>query len=250
MIKNFSFILLFIIIALPLQAQNLTKEIIWLKNGEVYQGKIVMQNEQILMLQTENGKRYQFLISDVEKIEIQPYKSHTQNVKLKNENSQLGICAEISGGLITKNRTFLPVSPNYGFAIAVGTQKMFGTKAFAGAGVGLDIISLSNKKGSFYTIPFFLQINMPLGSGKVLPAVVGKAGYVISLDDDYKSNLYFNLSGGVNVKIENMYNLFVGLYIRQIGLYGKVTEKNELGTFIKNGNAPLTSTGLQIAFLF
>ena len=52
----------------PVFGQQNSSDVIYLKNGEKYIGKIILNNEQIVMLETEGGKKYQFQTSEIKEI--------------------------------------------------------------------------------------------------------------------------------------------------------------------------------------
>lgn len=60
---------LFLLLSISTFAQQaVTQSVITLKTGERYRGEIVMRTDEILMLKTGDGKRYQFRVGEIEKI--------------------------------------------------------------------------------------------------------------------------------------------------------------------------------------
>lgn len=252
MAKNNLLSVLFVMfVVFSLQAQDvIITDIVRLKTGDVFSGKIIMQNERILMLQTDDGKRFQFLITDVEQIDKEVTEKTTMHKTVVHRKHHVGISIDVNGGIIPKDNIAISALPNAGLSLSVGAKKAFGTQTFFGGGLGMDVVMFPDTEESWYFLPVYLQINIPIGQQKVTPAVGTKAGYAFSLNKNYKSNLYFQFNSGVNINITDVSQLFVGIYLQQIRINGKVTENNELGKFMKNGNTTLCSTGLKVSYRF
>ncbi|HOO18887.1 MAG TPA: hypothetical protein PK296_01715, partial [Paludibacteraceae bacterium] len=53
---------------LNLSAQEIVHDKLILKSGDIYVGEIILKNDEIVILQTTDGTRYQFPFSDIKEI--------------------------------------------------------------------------------------------------------------------------------------------------------------------------------------
>ena len=157
---------------------------------------------------------------------------------------------DAAGGVAFANATPIGHTPTMNFTLAFGSRNAFGTNAFAGAGAGYLTLTGNESVKIQSFIPLFFQINMPLNNTKISPAIGSKAGYLFSLNDEYKGGAFLNLSGGIIYKLTSITSLYFGLYAEALGISGTVIEDNELGEFTKQGNATVYSLGLKCSFLF
>ena len=238
------------VFCVQLQAQDKMTEIITLKTGEKYQGEIVLRTDDVVMLRTSDGKRYQFQISEIERIGL---KNTVQSDENSGENTHQGNFAgiiDVTGGLALAPFTLIDNALTMSATLAFGSRNAFGTSAFAGVGAGYVAITGTEKSENLTYIPLFLQAFVPLQNSRISPAIGTKAGYSFTLSEQNKGGPFFNLSGGISYKITTISSLYVGFYGQAQGISGTVIETNELGEFTKQGNAMIFSLGLNAAFLF
>ena len=247
-LKHIFFLIFFFCV--QLQAQEIPTSTITLKNGETYRGEIVLRTEEMVMLKTKDGIRYQFQTREIEKIGAENILKSEETANAKINRGSFAGMMDAAGGVAFANATPIGHMPTMNFTLAFGSRNAFGTNAFAGAGAGYVTVAGNESVKIQSFIPLFFQINMPLNNTKISPAIGSKAGYLFSLNDEYKGGAFLNLSGGIIYKLTSITSLYFGLYAEALGISGTVIENNELGEFTKQGNATVYSLGFKCSFLF
>ncbi len=247
--KVLTFILsLFFVV--QLMAQEIATDVVILKSGEKYLGEIVLRNDEIIMLKTPDGKRFQFQMKEIEKIgkENNVYQHNSESGQVS-KGSFAGII-DLNGGFSFAPSTQIGRTPYAGVSLAFGSRNAFGTNAFLGAGAGYESYTGNGKSSGLSYIPVFIQAYMPLGNSRISPATRVKAGYSFSVNDTYRGGVFFSTSGGINLKLSQTTSFFAGIFGQIQQISGTVIVTNELGEFSGNGNARIYTIGISTAFLF
>lgn len=249
MIRKFFALIFFLLILTSGFGQELKpRDVIILKNGEKYSGQIILKSDETVMLQTDDGKRYQFQTAEIKEIEREKIKSRPQQREPKS-NSNLGVLAELRGG-IARSKSISLTSPETETSVAIGLRNAFGSKAFVGIGSGLDFIFAKDELKKMTFIPIFIQIHKNLTDNQIKPFIGTKIGYAIGVNENYKGGLSASLSSGINIPVSGRTSINIGIFGKIQQINGAVTEWNELGEFSKNGTAPIGAVGLNFSFLF
>lgn len=245
-------LLLFVhlLFCVTLTAQEKQTESIKLKNGEIYQGEIVLRTAEIVMLKTADGRRYQFQTSEIEKIGLENTATTTKNELHQTNQGNFAGIATASGGLAAVPATNFGTSQALSVSLAFGSRNAFGTSAFAGVGAGYLTVFGNETQQNLSYIPLFIQTNIPLNDTKISPAIGTKAGYMFTLNDRYQGGVFFNISGGMNYKLTSHSSFYAALYAQAQRISGTVIERNEFGEFTRQGNTMIYSLGISTAFLF
>ena len=225
-------------------------DVLTLKNGEVYRGEIVLRTDDIVMLKTADGKRYQFQIRDIEKFSKSEMNAEEKSgVNQLNQGNFAGIL-DINGGLAYAPAADIRHAGAMGFSLAFGSRSALGTSAFLGVGAGYETVFGNDKKSDLSFMPVYIQTYIPLNEKKIAPSFGSKISYKFALNDLYKGGLFFHVSDGINYRLTARSSLFFGLQAQTQRISGTVIEINELGEFYKQGNALLSGIGLNVAFMF
>lgn len=250
--KKIFAVLLFLFQFMLTFSQDKLQDIVVLKNGEKYKGEIVLKNDEILLLKTDDGKRFQFQMSDVEKTDRQMVK--VDNKETIDDNSfdrgNFSGLFQLGGGFFSSPNTRLENGQNVTVSLAFGSRKAFSTNAFMGAGVGYEALFTSRVDSTVSFLLVFLQTKIPLNNKKISPVIGSKIGYDFTLNDLYKGGILFDVSGGIHFKLSDTSSALVELVGNVHQVNGKVTEKNELGQFSKIGKAAIYSLGLNFSLMF
>ncbi len=228
--------------------QTATQSVITLKTGERYRGEIVLRTDDIVMLKTGDGKRYQFQTAEIEKIRQETIR------EIQVDNDEHKIVKNLFGGIISLNGGVasasgaISISPSTNISLAMGSRNAFRTGAFLGLGIGLETIFAKNN--TFNYMPVFIQIHSHIPKISKNLACGIKTGYDFALNKVYKGGPMAEITGGLNYPLTDASGLFFGLYgqIRQIN--GQVTETTPWGKFTGTNNAALYNLGLKASFLF
>lgn len=227
--------------------ESSVKSKVYLKNGTVFNGEILMTTDGVMVMQTDDGKRYQFQISEIDRVEQGLKKEETaQSDVLRNFSGTL----EINGGFAKAPIEGFRFSPQFSATIALGTKNFLKTKTFVGIGTGFELIPLQYNPEELTFIPIFIQINKILSNGTTSPFVGLKSGYSFSLNNAYKAGMLVQLASGVNFKISNDKSLNVGIFGKIQEISGTIIENNEHGSFVKHGATKILNGGLSLGFLF
>lgn len=227
--------------------QPAQEDVIYLKNGEKYNGEIVLKTDEIVMLKTHDGKRFQFQLSEIKEIS-------KENVKMEEvgENVPKGNFAgllQVNGG-ISSIKGGISSSPSINASLAFGSKNAFHSSTFLGVGVGYETIFVAQENETLSFLPLFIQIKSILNDKKLSPAVNLKTGYAFHLQNEYKGGLFIHISGGLNYKVTEGSDLYFGLFCQTQRTYGSITETFPQGTFTSKTNGLINSVGLTTAFTF
>lgn len=225
--------------------QTVVVSVITLKTGEKYRGEIVVRNDEILMLKTEDGKRYQFLINEIEKIKQEPSAVSKKEIVSEEKTKNL------FGGMLSLNAGLgsapgaIASSPVTNISVALGTHRTLGTNAFLGIGSGIETLFTKNKALNY--IPFFIGIHNDFG--KVFACGL-RTGYDFALNKLYKGGPMAEITGGISYRLTDTAGMYFGLFgqIRQIN--GPLTEKTPWGEFTGINNDALYNLGLKASYTF
>jgi len=248
--KNIAFFTLFFILSFHVFSQETNREdIIFLNNGETYKGEIVLRTNDFLMLKTRDGKRFQFPINEISKIEQKNKERGTAGTSDSTVTGNFAGIINLSGGVSSAPGAF-STSPVMNISMAFGTRNAFGTKAFLGLGIGYEsIFGIENSNLGY--IPVFIQIHKSLNNKKKLnPAFGAKTGYAFALNEIYKGGPLLQISGGTNYILTRTSGLFFGIFCQVRQINGSMTEQYKWGNFSAKGNGALYSAGLTASFIF
>ena len=229
--------------------QPATKDVIYLKNGEKYIGDIVLKTEQIVMLQTSDGKRYQFQITDIKELRQENVKPDEKVGTVYESRGNFAGLIQLNGG-ISSIKGSTETSPFAGVSLAFGARKVFKKPIFLGAGAGYENIFDSKNSRNIGFIPVFVQMKNNYSDKAFSPASNLKIGYALPLQKEYSGGLFFHVSGGISYMITPESSVFAGLYFQAQQTYGNVTETLSQGAFTSKSNAILTTFGVSTAFIF
>lgn len=246
--KAFSIVIFVLLFCSPILGQQKLNDVIYLKNGEKHVGKITLQNEQIVMLETNDGKRFQFQTSDIDKITQEEFVNSGAGYQEGNQGSFAGLF-QLSGGLSTLKGA-LATRPSTDFSLAFGTKKAFEKDIFLGLGAGFENVFDGNNHQNISFLPLFAQIKNVFSSKKISPATNVKFGYAFPLQKSYSGGLYLHTSGGASIKTTENSNIYFGLYFQLQQTYGNIAETLPQGIFTSKSDAVINNFGILTAFIF
>lgn len=246
--KKYSIILAILFFCIPIFGQQKTTDVIYLKNGDKYTGKIVFKNEEVIMLETNDGKRFQFQTSEIKETTQEEATSNESQTQTYNKGNLVGLL-QLDGGT-SAIKGGIKTSPMVDLSLAFGSKKVLGKNMFLGVGGGFENIFDSSNKRSISFLPIFAQMKNTFSERNNSPALNLKLGYAFPLQQDYRGGLYFYTSGGINLKNTESSNIYLGLYVKIQSTSGKISETFQQDTFTSVSNAVITSIGVSTAITF
>lgn len=247
--RYFFFVIFFLLFGITvILAQEATPQsTVYLKNGDVFKGRILMSTDEVMMIQTDDGKRYQFLTSEIERISEDRQKKDSRQI---GKESNFGVIIDLEGGIANASTENIRNSPLISGSAALGTKNLFNSNTFAGLGTGVEFIFPKNEGKNLILLPIFIQLNKTFTDNPIKPFIGTKTGYSFGLNKEYKGGVFIKLSGGANFSISEKTSVNLGVFGKIQQISGLIIEKNEWGEFVKNGTTPLYSIGLNFAFIF
>ncbi len=237
---------LFLLLSISTFAQQaVTQSVITLKTGERYRGEIVMRTDEIVMLKTGDGKRYQFRVGEIEKIKQETLREIQVDANgNRTAGSHFAGIISVNGGAASAPGA-VSLSPSAHLSLALGTRNAFHSNAFLGFGLGVETIFAKNNTLNY--LPVFIQIQSDR-SKQIAGGI--KTGYDFALNKIYKGGPMAEISGGVNQQLTGNTGLFFGLFAQVRQINGMVTETTPWGKFTGTNNAALYTLGLKAAYMF
>ncbi|MDD3078773.1 MAG: hypothetical protein PHH37_06685 [Paludibacter sp.] len=232
-------------------SQNKLKDKIILNTGDVYIGEIIVKNSEIIMIQTDDGNRFQFPVPDIKFIgkatpeELLPAK--TTSVSKQNEGGNIRGVLEISGN-------FARISNLFEFSPAGQISLTFGSNItenfFLGLGAGYFGVK-TKESGTFITYsPIFIRLKSELSSKKIVPFGSLDAGYSFMHNSENKGGLYLRGTLGMDYKISSKTSLMLGLFAASTGIQTDLTEDTDNGSYTYYGTSSIQTVGLSLGLQF
>lgn len=249
--KLFSVFFICIFFSMQLLGQeNNVQNKITLNTGEIYIGKVLLKNDEMIMISTKDGTRYQFPLSEIKKVESTGNESkfETDNGNQNNHiSNNFGGLIELSGGTASAKNSF-GWAPNTQLSLMFGNKHLFGQQLFLGIGVGYNSSYITSNSISF--LPLFLHIQSTLSKKRTAAFLGMDAGYAFAISKNYDGGALVKISGGISHKLSYKTTLIGGIYTGVQSFSGSLTEINDLGTFNYYGRTSMITTGVKIGFLF
>jgi len=253
--KYISFIITFLILSVQVFSQDVNlQDKITLNNGEVYKGEIILKNNDMVMLKTDNGTRYQFQLTEIKSIEKEQVSENTKTesqIPEKQEYTSGNISGiiELAGGTSSAKNIF-ENAPNFQISLIFGDKNAFGQNLFFGVGIGLNNTFLPENSPSLSLLPLFVRIQKNLINNRLSPVLGMDAGYSFSVTKEYEGGAMIKIFGGIIYKLNYKSSIFANIYGGINSIAGSLIETNELGTFSYPGNTALNSVGIKFGLQF
>lgn len=226
---------LFILCAIAVQA-----DVVVLQSGKEIQGTILVQNEEVVIIKTASGSRFQYPIGEVKTIRKDG--SANQGDAVSNDSpapqsdrgeaggekaspssvKKVSVAIELAGGAASKpedDKTYGNLSAN----LLVGSHDLLNRGIFLGGSVGYigalytttqtivttttPIIKKTTTAYSF--LPIALAARIPLLQHKHAPMLGLQLGYGVALSKDYQGGLNAGLNIGYCYRISERQRLYI-----------------------------------------
>lgn len=250
--KYLGILVIFIFGSLYVNAQEaIQKDKITLNSGEVYIGEILVQNNELIMLKTKDGTRYQFQKSEIKKVEkeLVPIKSIEEPIDSNLSITTFSGVFELSGG-VSSAKNCITTSPNAQLALIFGSKNVFQKNLFLGLGIGINNTFVSSNSSSIGFLPLFISLQSTLTKSRTAPFVGMDAGYAFALSQGFGGGTSVKISAGILHRINYKTFLIAGVYAGANAISGNLLETNDLGKFSYYGSTTMTSAGVKIGLQF
>lgn len=250
-------ITVFLTFAQIISAATTPTDTIILKTGEVYTGEIVLQNDDIILIRTLKGERFQFPASEIKSInkisekteEILKQRFNEDNFLPYHSDHNFSGMIEISGGnSMAKNR--FSSSSTGEATLSFGTRSITGKSLFAGIGAGYSFFSTSpNEMSSFVPVFIRLQSNN-LSHWRTSPFFSIDAGYAFPLKTTMSGGFLSKFTAGFVHRLNFKTSVQLGLFTR-VQQFNDVLSENLNGSvFTYSGNSAIILFGAMAGFHF
>lgn len=231
-------------------AQNTIFDKITLVTGEVYVGDIIAKTDEMVMIKTLEGARYQFQL-----IQVKAIGKTTQRVEPKSGRTKYGddnpFCVQIEtgAGVLNVSDAFGTV-PVGEIDFCIGYKKINNGKFFAGLGSGYSILYMSESKSTISLIPLYLRLRHTFCPEKISPFVGMDAGYSFGPDELYRGGVLIRVNAGVSIPINSKSLFFAGASAGLQQMKLNYTLQNEFGAYNAFGFQTPFSAGIKAGIQF
>lgn len=225
-----------------------------LKTGDVYVGEIVIKTNELIMIKTKDGSRFQFQASEISNMEkvasVQESNTQTPVVSvIKTSSDSFTGIIEFAGGISSAKNAFNS-STNTQVSLLFGNKSVLGKQLFFGAGIGYNNTLIETKSELVSFLPVFIRMQNTFSTNRTSPYIGMDAGYAFALNETYGGGLFAKLSAGISYKISYKTLISLGIYGGINSIAANQIETNDLGTFSYYGNTSMTNYGLKIGLQF
>ena len=243
---------------------------VYLRTGERVEGTILFQNEEVVIIRTESGQRFQYPRTDVELIGSKDEVTNEGVNELKNEGikeltnegikeltnepepeikvtKKASILLELAGGPAINGNE---IGGGFSVDLLVGSHHIGDRHVFIGGGVGYHGLFIGSGKYNF--LPIQAAFRIPLLETKHAPVFGLSIGYGIALSKSYTGGIYASLDMGYRYQINPRTAVAISLYShfqRASIEVGEQIEGDET-TFMRKKGCNLINPGPKLAFYF
>ena len=247
------FLFLFVLSG-SINAQTETADKITLKTGEVFVGKIQLKNAELILIESQDGARFQFPnseIKSIEKVNLSKSSPNIDNMVVDShpENKIIFGLVELSGAVFTANNKLNTV-PGGQLSLTFGTKLFEQKSIFTGIGIGVNSVLNSKENETINFLPLFVTLKTKLNNNINTPYLLLRAGYSFALSDEMKGGLYSRLSAGWSHKLHENTTLLLGLHTDIQAFSGNLVETNQNGDYSYFGNSGLLNFGMNVGIEF
>ena len=222
---------------LMLCALTVQADVVVLQSGKEIQGTILVQNEEVVIIKTTSGSRFQYPTKEVKTIRKEgsdnqggadPSTTHQEVQAIDDKQAspssvkKVSVAIELAGGAASKpkdDNTYGNISAN----LLIGSHNLLSRGIFLGGSVGYlgalytttqtivttttPIVKKTTTAYSF--LPITLAARIPLLQHKHAPMIGMQLGYGIALSKDYQGGLNAGINLGYCYRISERQRLYV-----------------------------------------
>lgn len=242
----------YLYIALLLLASALCAhaETILLRTGARVRGEIVFQNEEVVIVRDAEGKRFQYLRSDVEAVLTDDSAEVAAEVSEKEQELQTpkkaSIILELAGGAAVQPQEY--AGGAFSVDMLVGSHHIGDRHLFIGGGLGYHGLFLNGEKLNF--LPIQVAIRLPFTETKHAPVFGFGLGYGVALSKDFLGGIYASADFGYRCQINPKTAIAVVAYTQFQQAKITVIQSIDDLPFSGKSGRNLVCAGVKLAFCF
>ena len=195
-------ILLLLILSCPIFA-----EVVTLRSGQTVRGEIVLQNDEVVIIRTNNGMRHQYPTSEVVSIRSNEV-IVDQPTAVAPAIRPVNIALQVHGGVLYVPE--LGVGGQFGTDLMIGSHAIQGKRMFLGGSVGYRAKVIGSTTYSF--IPLLAHIQCPLTEQKHAPLLGMSIGYGFAANKNDQGGICIGANFGGSYLINQQASLQYGIY--------------------------------------
>ena len=243
--KRLTIILLFCVLTIAAFADV----VVTLNSGQQVAGTIVFQNQDVVVIKSQEGQRFQYPMSEVRSITEGEIEQEEEDLpQNQTHEKKVGVALHISGGagIIPSYST----GGSFGANVYIGACNLMQKHIFVGGGLGVDMFFFPTQAGPLVYIPLQAHFSAPFMQTKHAPAAACSIGYGFSTKGIDKGGLSAVADFGWRCQLSSKAALFAGLSasIQQ----GKIDieETIESETYTHSSVRSLWKVGAKLAIQF
>ena len=245
--KRFSIVVLLVLSLAYAHAETLV-----LRTGARVIGKIVFQNEEVVVIRDAEGARFQYPRSDVQQIlaadepEQQEPQEQQEEQQEITTSKKASILLELAGGAAV-----IPNDAAGGMVAAdllVGSHHIADRHLFIGGGLGYHGLFIGAEKYNF--LPIQVALRMPFVETKHAPVFGASLGYGIALSKTFIGGIYAGIDLGYRCQINPKTAVSVVFFTQFQQAKISVQETIEEAQFTNYTGRNFISPGIKLALYF
>ena len=241
---------------LLLLSPMLWAEVVTLRTGQTVKGEVLLQNEEVVIVRTKNGMRYQYPASEVVSIKAEELAAKEDDLAGKKRNVRaVNMRFQLHSGAI-----YVP-QMGWGGQVAadwmVGSRMIQGKRLFVGGGIGYrakimptTLADTTSSNTTYSFIPLQAMVSLPLMEHKHAPVIGISAGYGFAANKDTQGGICVGVDLGWNYIINEQSSLQLSLYADWQQARTNVKQVIEDKEYINHMGCNFISMGLKLAVLF
>ncbi len=201
--NRFYIVLLALICSVALCAETR----IVLRSAEAVTGIVIFQNDEVVVIKDAQGNRYQYPMSEVERVE--EVAEETPAPEVEEKTSKVGAMLQLAGGGLIDSSSPTEAGGNISGKLLIGAKNVLGRRIFLGGGLGYEALIIADK--TFSMLPLELYAAVPFLQTKHAPYCGLGVGYNVTLQKKQIGGLFAEIDFGWRVQCNHKTALMLGL---------------------------------------
>lgn len=185
--------------------------VVTLRSGKVVHGEVLVNNEEVVIIKTAEGNRFQYPASEVVSVKdsetekTEETQSSSEEQKIQGRKTSI-LVSLVGGG------TFIPQQHGGGHVggeIMIGSRYIGSKSLFLGGGIGVHGLFAGGKTYTF--LPLQLAVKVPFMEGKHSPYAGATVGYGFGLNKGVSGGIYTGAEVGYRYAFSSRSSLLLSL---------------------------------------
>lgn len=229
-------------------SSQMQAEVLLLRSGKTIEGEILLQNDDVVIIQIQDGSRYQYPTSDVNEIrKVVPEKElTTPENKVSPKGKKASLRIELSEGA-----AYIP-AVGFGeytdIGIQIGSHQIMNRRVFVGGGIGFRATVID--RHSYLFLPLQVTASIPFTASTHAPFVGMTLGYGFALKGAAQGGITAGVRIGWLYNINNQMSLTLGADVGWQQARISVSEEIEANTYTYKTDKNIVTFGIQLGLQF